>query len=189
MDGHSHWRPFPLSDRSPPYNSGRRSDGMQIWGCLLASKTPLGASRQRSGNAVGRRGVGWPRHAGPVKSRAHPSTSSPRTKPTTAPRSDDHDLSLLNEALREVVRSRGPGRCRPQRRRPAIVGPAAQRWPVGRCLVHRPSASPTTSGGSGQSSVSQMARSSSTSRTVTCWFARMQAAQASTIRCLMVGTD
>src|SRR5262249_5112920 len=54
---------------------------------------------------------------------------------------------------------------------------------------HRPSASPTTSGGSGQSSVSQMARSSSASRTVTCWFARMQAAQATTIRRLMAGTD
>jgi hypothetical protein len=59
-----------------------------------------------------------------------------------------------------------------------------------RCdVVHRPSASPTTSGGSGQSSVSQMARSSSTSRTVTCWFARMQDAQATTIRRLMAGTD
>src|SRR5262245_34948869 len=48
---------------------------------------------------------------------------------------------------------------------------------------------PTTSGGSGQSSVSQMARSSSASRTVTCWFARMQAVQATTIRRLMAGTD
>src|SRR5262249_13990784 len=56
-------------------------------------------------------------------------------------------------------------------------------------VVHRPSASPTTRGGSGQSSVSQMARSSSASRTVTCWFARMQAAQATTIRRLMAGTD
>ena len=56
-------------------------------------------------------------------------------------------------------------------------------------VVHRPSASPTTSGGSGQSSLSQMARSNSASRTVTCWFARMQAAQATTIRRLMTGTD
>src|SRR6516162_6208223 len=52
-----------------------------------------------------------------------------------------------------------------------------------------PSASPTTSGGSGHSSVSQMARSSSASRTVTCWFARMQAVQATTIRRLMAETD
>jgi hypothetical protein len=58
-----------------------------------------------------------------------------------------------------------------------------------RLVVHPPSASPTTSGGSGQSSVSQMARSSSPSRTVTCWFARMQAVQATTIRRLMAGTD
>jgi len=56
-------------------------------------------------------------------------------------------------------------------------------------FLHRPSASPMTSGGSGHSSVSQMARSSSASRTVTCWFARIQAAQATTIRCLMSGTD
>jgi len=52
-----------------------------------------------------------------------------------------------------------------------------------------PSASPTTSGGSGHSSVSQMARSSSASRAVICWFARMQAVQATTIRRLMAGTD
>ena len=58
-----------------------------------------------------------------------------------------------------------------------------------RLVVHRSSASPTTSGGSGQSSVSQMARSSSASRAVTCWFARMQAVQAMTIRRLMAGTD
>lgn len=58
-----------------------------------------------------------------------------------------------------------------------------------RLVVHRPSASPTTIGGSGQSSVSQMARSSSASRTVTCRFARMQAAQATTMRRLMAGTD
>ena len=56
-------------------------------------------------------------------------------------------------------------------------------------VIHRSSAFPTTSGGSGQSSVSQMARSSSASRTVICWFARMQAAQATTIRRLMAGTD
>jgi hypothetical protein len=56
-------------------------------------------------------------------------------------------------------------------------------------ICHRPSASPKTSGGSGQSSVSQMVRSSSASRTVTCWFARMQAVQATTIRRLMAGTD
>src|SRR5262249_42973737 len=55
--------------------------------------------------------------------------------------------------------------------------------------AHRPFASPTTSGGSGQSSVSPMARSSSASRTVTSWFARMQAVQATTIRRLMSGTD
>ena len=55
-------------------------------------------------------------------------------------------------------------------------------------VVHRSSAS-TTSGGSGQSSVSQMARSSSASRTVTCWFARMQAVQATMIRRLMAGMD
>jgi len=47
---------------------------------------------------------------------------------------------------------------------------------------------PTTNG-SGHSSVSQMARSSSASRAVICWFARMQAVQATTIRRLMAGTD
>src|SRR5215471_3976472 len=62
-------------------------------------------------------------------------------------------------------------------------------WTAWLHVVHRPCASPTTSGGSGQSSVSQMARSSSASRTVTCWFARMQAVQAMIIRRLIAGTD
>ena len=72
---------------------------------------------------------------------------------------------------------------------PGASGQRAERNRRGCDVVHRPSASPTTSGGSGQSSVSQMARSSSASRTVTCWFARMQAVQATTIRRLMAGMD
>jgi hypothetical protein len=115
------WRPFPLSDRSPPYNSGRRSDGMQIWvACWRRRPRSAPPDKGRATRSV--RGVGWPRHAVLLTPRAHPSTSSPRTKPTTAPRSDHHDLSLLNEVLREVVRSRGPARCRPQRRRPRHRG-------------------------------------------------------------------
>jgi hypothetical protein len=115
-------RPFPLSDRSPPYNSGRRSDGMQIW-VACWRRSPRSAPHDK-GRATRSIGAAWAGLVTPVllTPRAHPSTSSPRTKPTTAPRSDDHDLTLLNEALREVVRSHGPGRCRPQRRRPRHRG-------------------------------------------------------------------
>jgi hypothetical protein len=72
-----------------------------------------------------------------------------------------------------------------RRRRPQAGGPRPKPSPY----IHPPSASSTTSGGSGQSSVSQTARSSSASRTVTCWFARIQAVQATTIRRLMAGKD
>src|SRR6516165_10807198 len=91
-------------------------------------------------------------------------------------------LKLTDEILDEMTHSR------PQQLKFKLPVALVQR-PPGRDVVHRRSASPTTSGGSGQSSVSQMARSSSASRTVTCWFARMQAAQATTIRRLMAGTD
>jgi hypothetical protein len=62
MDGHSHLATLSIKLSKPT---------LQFWapirwnanlGCLLASKTPLGASRQRSGNAVGpRRRLASPR--------------------------------------------------------------------------------------------------------------------------------